>query len=416
LKRLFSQAGGSGAVVRAGWALAIKGLPALYGLGVIFVLLRALPVEEYGSYGVAWAFLNVAAMCTRGLWALTLVQRWASGAGDRVLGTIVGLSLITTLIGIAVGAVVMPALGLSATETALTCFALLILVPRDLAIALGQAESRLRRVFVIEACYFFGSLVGFIVLAKTGHLVDAETALMVNTGAIVVSSLAGVFKYPLVLRPAFEKSGYRDVASFGKWTGILAIGDIYFQQGDLLVLSAVQSPALLAPYIAAKTFLRLFALVSQAMNFLLYPMAARLAAEGDLPKLASKLKIALAGVWAVGIPAALALWFYADPVIPAMLGHKYVEAIPFVLALLPAALLEPLFSTGANILVGLGQPKLAISLIVGVITLNVLANVMVVSQLGLSGAPWILTASYLILGVILQFHLRNVLQKGRQVA
>lgn len=69
-------------MVRAVWALAIKGLPALYGLGVIFVLLRALPVEEYGSYGVAWAFLNVAAMCTRGLWALTLVQRWASGPAN----------------------------------------------------------------------------------------------------------------------------------------------------------------------------------------------------------------------------------------------------------------------------------------------------------------------------------------------
>ncbi|MCB1060613.1 MAG: oligosaccharide flippase family protein [Calditrichaeota bacterium] len=400
-------------MVRAVWALAIKGLPALYGLGVIFVLLRALPVEEYGSYGVAWAFLNVAAMCTRGLWALTLVQRWASGAGERVLGTIVGLSLITTLIGIAVGALLMPALGLSPMETALTCLALLILVPRDLAIALGQAESKLRRVFIIEACYFFGSLVGFIVLARFGLLVDAETALMVNTGAIVISSLAGVFRYPLVLRPSFESHGYRDVASFGKWTGILAIGDIYFQQGDLLVLSAVQSPAQLAPYIAAKTFLRLFALVSQAMNFLLYPMAARLAAEGDLPKLASKLKIALAGVWAVGIPAALALWFYSDPVIPAMLGHKYTEAIPFVIALLPAALLEPMFSTGANILVGLGQPRRAIPLIVTVVLLNAAANIVVVSQMGLEGAPWILTASYLVLGLILQFHLRRVLSRSR---
>ena len=395
-------------MVRAVWALAIKGLPALYGLGVIFVLLRALPVEEYGSYGVAWAFLNVAAMCTRGLWALTLVQRWASGAGERVLGTIVGLSLITTLIGIAVGALLMPALGLSPMETALTCLALLILVPRDLAIALGQAESKLRRVFIIEACYFFGSLVGFIVLARFGLLVDAETALMVNTGAIVISSLAGVFRYPLVLRPSFESHGYRDVA-----TGILAIGDIYFQQGDLLVLSAVQSPAQLAPYIAAKTFLRLFALVSQAMNFLLYPMAARLAAEGDLPKLASKLKIALAGVWAVGIPAALALWFYSDPVIPAMLGHKYTEAIPFVIALLPAALLEPMFSTGANILVGLGQPRRAIPLIVTVVLLNAAANIVVVSQMGLEGAPWILTASYLVLGLILQFHLRRVLSRSR---
>lgn len=374
------------------------------------MLLRALPVDEYGSYGVAWAFLNVAAMCTRGLWALTLVQRWASGSGDRVLGAIVGLSLGTTLIGIALGAAVMPALGLSTVETGLTCFALLILVPRDLAIALGQAESRLRRVFVIEACYFFGSLAGFIVFAKFGWLVDAETALAVNTGAIVLSSLAGVIRYPIVLRPTFTMSDYREATHFGKWTGMLAIGDIYFQQGDLLVLSTIQNPAQLAPYIAAKTFLRLFALASQAMNFLLYPMAARLAAEGDLPKLASKLKFALAGVWAVGIPSAIVLWFYADPVIPWMLGQKYKDAIPFVIALLPAALLEPLFSTGANILVGLGRPRFAIPWIAVVICLNAAANLWLVSKLSLEAAPWILTASYAVLGIVLQMRLSKALR------
>ncbi len=224
MKKLLDHAGGFGALGRAGWALAIKGLPALYGLGVIFVLLRALPVEEYGSYGVAWAFLNVAAMCTRGLWALTLVQKWASGAGERVLGAVVGLSLGTTFIGMLAGLVIMPALGLSMTETMLTCAALLILVPRDLAIALGQAESRLRRVFVIEACYFMGSLIGFVVLAKQGMLIHASTALAVNTGAIVLSSLAGVFRYPVVLKPTFNMKDYREASRYGKWTGVMAVG------------------------------------------------------------------------------------------------------------------------------------------------------------------------------------------------
>lgn len=407
------KAGGVESLGRATWALAIKGLPAIYGLGVIFVLLRALPVEEYGSYGVSWAFLNVAAMCTRGLWALTLVQRWASGANARVLSSLIGLSLITTLIGIAAGLLIMPALGLSWTETLLTCAALLILVPRDLAIALGQAEARLRRVFVIEVCYFLGSLIGFVVLAQQGMLVDAETALMVNTGAIVLSSVAGIIRYPMVLKPSFNVAEMRDASSYSKWTGVMAVGDIYFQQGDLLVIGAIVGPVALAPYIAAKTLLRLFGLVSQAMNFLLYPMAARLAAAGDLPRVSSKLKIALLGVWAIGIPAALLLWKFADPVIPSLLGSKYYEAIPYVLALLPAALLEPLYSTGAIILVGLGQPRYAIPWIIGVLLVNAVANLILVSAFHLAAAPWILTLSYLILGFVLQAHLRKVLAIGR---
>ncbi|MBK6766515.1 MAG: oligosaccharide flippase family protein [bacterium] len=271
----------------------------------------------------------------------------------------------------------------------------------------------MRRVFVIEVCYFFGSLAGFIALAEQGLLVDAETALLVNTGAIVLSSLAGIIRYPQVLKPSFNLADMKANSRYGKWTGFWAIGDIYFQQGDLLVLGAVTSPAVLAPYIAAKTFLRLFGLVSQAMNFLLYPMAARLAAAGDLPKLASKLKVALVGVWAVAIPAVLLLWYYADPVIPALLGSKYRDAIPFVIALLPAALLEPLFSTGSSILVGLGQPKYAVPWIIGIGVLNAVANVVVVQALDLSAAPWILTISYLILGIAMQRHLRTVLHAAR---
>ena len=151
--------------------------------------------------------------------------------------------------------------------------------------------------------------------------------------------------------------------------------------------------------------------VSQAMNFLLYPMAARLAAEGDLPKLANKLKIALAGVWAVGIPTAMALWFYADPAIPTLLGDKYAAATPFVIALLPAALLEPMYSTAASILVGLGKPRYAIPWIVVGVVLNATANLVLVSTIHLEAAPWILTASYGILGLILQSHLRKVLRR-----
>ncbi|MCB9365882.1 MAG: oligosaccharide flippase family protein [Calditrichaeota bacterium] len=410
MKKLIHRAGGAGALGRAVWALSIKALPAFYGLGIIFVLLRALPVEEYGSYGVAWAFLNVAAMCTRGLWSFTLVQKWASGAGEQVLGALVGLSFGTTLLGIAAGYLILPALGLSMTETTLTCFALLVLVPRDLAMALAWAESRFRRVFIIEACYFMGSLLGFVILAQQGELTTTVSALAVNTGAIILSSVAGIIRHPIVLRPTFRLSDYKAASSYGKWTGVMAIGDIYFQQGDLLVLGAVLSPVILAPYIAAKTFLRLFALVSQAMNFLLYPMAARLAAEGDLPRLASKLRLALIGVWALGIPAALVLWAYADPVIPSLLGEKYVEAIPFVLALLVPALLEPLSSTGVHILVGLGQPRYAIPVIITVMVLNAVANLLLANFYDLSAAPWVLAASYLILGSVLQTRVWKVLR------
>src|SRR5438045_379386 len=37
------------------WAFSDKALPAIYGIGFIFLVVRVLPEQEFGAYGVVWA-------------------------------------------------------------------------------------------------------------------------------------------------------------------------------------------------------------------------------------------------------------------------------------------------------------------------------------------------------------------------
>src|SRR5690242_17351408 len=41
------------------WAFADRALPAIYGIGFIFLVVRVLPEKEFGAYGVVWATFTI---------------------------------------------------------------------------------------------------------------------------------------------------------------------------------------------------------------------------------------------------------------------------------------------------------------------------------------------------------------------
>ncbi|MFZ5433538.1 MAG: hypothetical protein ACOZB3_07180, partial [Calditrichota bacterium] len=62
---------------RASGSLALKALPAIYGLGLILLVVRALPLGEFGQYGMAIAYVNLIAYVSRGLWMIPFVVQTA---------------------------------------------------------------------------------------------------------------------------------------------------------------------------------------------------------------------------------------------------------------------------------------------------------------------------------------------------
>jgi O-antigen/teichoic acid export membrane protein len=305
--------------------------------------------------------------------------------------------------------VVLPALQMGYHAAWITVIILIILVPRDTALVLAQGESRLISALFIDGAYFLGSMAGFVIAASYGLLHTAEDVLTVNLIAALLSALISVLCYPVIMKPKFH-GNWRGVISMGKWTGGLSIGELYLQQGDLLVLGAMVEPVKLGPYVAAKTLLRVYALLSQAVNFLVVPSASRHAMEGSLDRLRKKLRGALSLIWLILIPMNVALFMTADYLLPGVLGEKYRDAVPYFQILMLATFFEPLYSVTANALVGIGRPKTAAIIFWIVMVFNISANIVLVLNYDMPPAPWILVSTYITLGIGLYLHAHRELR------
>jgi O-antigen/teichoic acid export membrane protein len=388
-------------VQRAGGSLAVKALPALYGVGLILLVVRVVPLGDFGRYGMAIAYVNVISALCRGLWTVPLTIRAARGEREAMLAPAFWLSLATNAIGGAIGLVLLPLLGVGWDLSLLSALMLLVLVPRDMSTALAQASSRVWVAFTIEAGYFVGSLGGFALLAAMGELRTAEAAMFVNVVGAVISTLIGVTFEPCLLRPG-TKGDWKDTIHFGSWFGLLALGEIFLQQGDALVVGVFFHPEAIAPYLAARTLLRMYGLLSQSVNFIVLPSASRLGATGQFRLLRRRLKMVLLALDGILLPGNLAMWFLCPYIFPAVMGAKYVPAIPFFRLLILATFLEPVYSVLNNAMAGVGKPKKMVILLGSATGFNLVANLVMLPIVGLWAAPTVLvlTYTYLALGSV----------------
>ena len=338
------------------WPLVIKSLPALYGAGLVLFVIRILPPGEFGRYGISFAYINLLAVLTRGLWAIPLIT-WAAKREERnVLGPVFWLSLGTASLSAAGAFIILPLLDVSGWLPVMSATMLVVLIPRELGYAIAQAHGRYRVSFALEAVYFLGSLAAFFTLYLAGRLQTAEITLAVNLACAALSSLIAWLVFVDLRRPRIS-GDWSGVIRFGRWIGLMGLSEVYLQQGDALLLGAFASPAHIAPYLAARTLMRLFALFSQAINFIVLPVSSRLAAAGELGKLRARLRTTIQALLLALIPLNVVLWLASPYLFPAILGAKYSSAIPFFRILLISTFLEPVYSILGNAVSGIGRPN-----------------------------------------------------------
>jgi O-antigen/teichoic acid export membrane protein len=379
-------------------SLAVKALPALYGAGFILFVLRVVPPGDFGRYAIANAYVTLVAGISRGLWLASLVGQSAIGQERTVIGPVFWYATGTALLGGVGGLILLPLLHCGWTMALIAAIMLLVLVPRDLAFGLAQAQSRVAVAFFIEAAYFLGSLAGFFFLWQADLLQSAEFAMGANIAAALLAMLTGVLFFPILLRPTLH-GRFRDVLFNARWFGLATVCDMGLQQGDALIGGLFFTPEKLAPYLAARTLLKMYSLFSQAINFLAFPVAARLSARGEYRKLKTRLRQSLSALLVLLIPVNIVLWYACDSLFPWLLGEKYVAAIPYFRILIFVTFLEPVYSVVANAMVAAGRARKIGPWLVAGITLNIVLNLTLMPTIGISGALAALLVSYGFLAV-----------------
>ena len=398
LKHLLDDAGGWNAIRRAIFALALKSLPGIYALGTLLTLIRFLPLAEYGQYGIAIAYVNLSAMCSWGLWSVSLVRALPGTEREGVIGPVSWLMVGTALTASILSLVILPQLQVSWLASLWVAGTVLAFVPRLLAYALAQADANNQAALWIDATYYLGSVVGFGVLAFLNRLDSVEVVMRTLFITASLSAIIALLHYGKMLRPRLH-GRWRFVRQYGTWTGMQSLGEIYLQQGDIMLIGAMVDPLRLAPYIAARALIRLYAMLAQAVNFLLLPVAAKLAAAGEFTKLRRKVRSALLSVWGILIPVNVLLFFVADEVIPIVLGAKYAGAIPYFKIIIGATFFEPVQSVLANALIGIGKAKKVALLVWSTLAVNIAVNIVLVLRFQMDAVPWIPIATYALLSV-----------------
>lgn len=383
-------------VQRAGGSLLVKTLPAIYGVGLVLLVVRVIPMGAYGQYGMAIAFVNVAAGLSRGLWTMPLVIGAAKGDRVHFLAPSFWLSIGTAVVGGALALVILPLLHVSHELAMFAAIMLLVLVPRDLSLALAQAERRVWVAFAIEAGYFVGSLSGFVAMTFFSQLRTAEAVMLMNLASAVVSVLIGVSFEPCLLRPG-TGGDWKGIFHLGRWIGMNALGEIFLQQGDALLIGIFFAPEVIAPYIAARTLLRMYTLLSQSVNFLVLPSASRLGASNQLLLLRRRLRSLFKYMSGFLLVFNTAMWFACPIIFPKVLGGNYVASVPFFRLMILATFLEPVYSILANAIAGIGKPEKILLVLGTALGLNVVANLVFLPIIGLWSAPVVLVSTYAVL-------------------
>ncbi len=366
---------------------------------------RALPVAEYGQYGVAVALAGLLVVLSDLGLTSSLARFTAAGRADMRVArrTVVlrcGAAMVAGLLLLLYGMLFASSVGGSVhgNDTRLPPFlqlaGALVVANSMLGVATGllPALRRIRVLVVITMATPVLELAGMVTALRLGG--SGGSLIIASVLATATMALVGLVTVAVAYRAssrlddeaqatvdAAHSAGLRQVLGYSRAMFIVTVSYALFGVVDQLVIWAIHGSARAAHYIAAWRLITLLHLPGLAAATVVAP---RLAVGGrDSRRLFARWLAAL-GTAYIGIVAiAMAL---ADRIVPVALGDRYEAAVPVFLGLGLYALLlgiAPHATMAANYLGGAGR---RIQIGVSTVAANLVLDLLLIPRLGLAGA------------------------------
>ena len=379
-------------LVNSTYAAASAGSAVLL-LALLVIAGRWLTVEDYGRFGFAFALTTILeTIMDSGLGALTIreVARDRQGA-DRLFRHVLGLKLVWVAIGLALLAVLAPALrsdpvvvrvcylmGISSAIRSylLTTRGLLQGLDRfDLEALLVVAD----RVLLLAAC-------AAVLIAGHGLYALALTFVAARAVMLVVV-LALVRRYLGPIAPRVDRAAWRGLQSAALPLGFFMITLNMYTYIDTVILGVMRSDSEVAWYGAAYKLYEGLTYVPSILSAVLIPRLSSLFVH-DRVEHRALLRRTLGASIALGVVLGALLAAAASWVLPAIFGRAYSPGTPPLQILAGGAVF--VFATwilhAAAISTNLDRRLLATTA-AGLAT-NVILNIVFIPRWGISGAAW----------------------------
>ncbi|WP_263840133.1 flippase [Salinibacter sp.] len=168
-------------------------------------------------------------------------------------------------------------------------------------------------------------------------------------------------------------------------------------RADLYLVNFFVSPAAAGIYVIAVRIAERMWILSSAVSTVILPRLSELHTEEEKRKYLTPL--ISRWVLVVSLGACVALALVADPLIWLLFGQEYMEAVGVLLLLLPGIVVGSFTRILANDIAARGRPELNLYTSIFVVMTNVIANVLLIPAMGITGAAIATTLSYSVNGV-----------------
>jgi O-antigen/teichoic acid export membrane protein len=402
------------------WAFADKALPAIYGVGFIFLVIRVLPEKEYGAFVIIQTIFTFATALGYAL-AFQPLTKFAAESEDN--GSYIFASLILTTTFYALVCLIIflfkntIVLFLDSTGqgnlSILTNYLPLLFFTslyRGFAVSLLQATYEVRKIFWIDAVYFLGTLV-LLYTAQTFH--RSWTAEAVITSMIMAQAGSTVLALFLTRKEMSVKLEWKVEAlsqmwNYGKYT--FGGNSIYvlFSQMDVVFVSSVTGVLGVAVYNAAKILTRVFDMLGQVLQMFLIPFSSKTYKDNDIDTLRVTAEKSVCFTTLLVIPIFLIMFFFPEQALHILYKGKYDHGASLVRVFSVLALVVPLNAVLASYIIGIGKVKQAFYYSLGFIALAFIGFLILTPMLGGLGASIAFVTSFLIITIVLFKYIQHL--------
>ncbi len=351
------------------WAFADKALPAIYGIGFVFLVVRGLPEKEFGAFVVIQTmFAIVTALATSfALQPLTKFVAETRQPEKYVVSSLLLQFLFFLLTSVA-AVVFKDALSALLDKqhlvnlVSLIGYLPLLLVAayyRNFAVSLLQARYRVERIFWIDAVYFLGVLGAVSMTRSAGIFHSASDMLSINVFMLACSSLLSIV---LTWREmssslSMDKEALRAMWNFGKYTSGGNVTYILFSQLDIFFVTSFAGVVAVAMYNSAKVLTRLFDMVAQVLQMFLIPFSSKAYSKQETEKLTSVAEKSICFSVLVLIPICVAMFFFPQQILHLLYKGKYDGGASIVRMFSLLALIVPWNTVAGSYMIGMGKVK-----------------------------------------------------------
>ena len=403
------------------WASADKALPAVYGIGIIFLVIRVLPEHEYGAFSLIQSIIafTVGLGTAFALQPLTKFAAETDEPGGYIVSSLFLQFIFYVILTCGIFVFREKLADVFDPKHQIDLVPLFNFIPfvfltafyRNFAVSLLAAKYQIQKIFWIDAVFFLGVPLFIYIASKFHYFHTAADALSVNVVAFALSTATAILmtRKEMSVKLAIDRETFIKMWNFGKYSFVGNAMYALFTMLDILFVSSYLGIVAVAVYSAAKVFMRLYDMVSQVLAMFLVPFSSKAYSAGERDKLQQTAEKAVCFSSLLLLPLFLILFLFPDAVLQILYKGKYAQAAGILRVFSLLAFIVPWNAVVTSYIVGTGKVKEVLYFSVILIAIAVPSYAFLTSLFGAVGTSIGLVFSFLVVTLLLVRYLQQII-------